>query len=47
MMSIFHLNSCSPLKNIDDLEHLIRPTKTDFDIITVSEYLKNKNNNQE
>ena len=47
MMSIFHLSSCSPLKNIDNLKHLIQPSKIDFDIITVSEYLKNKNNNQE
>ena len=36
-LSLFHLNTCSLSKNIDDFEHLIQSTKTDFDIIAVSE----------
>ena len=42
--SVFHLNTSSLLKNIDDLEYLIQSTKTDFDIISVSEsrIIKNK-----
>ena len=42
--SLFHLNTCSLSRNIDDLEHLIQSTKTDFDIIAVSEsrIIKNK-----
>ena len=35
--SLFRLNTCSLSKNIDDFEHLIQSTKTDFDIIAVSE----------
>ena len=31
------LNTCSLSKNIDDLEHLVQSTKTDFDTIAVSE----------
>ena len=31
------MNTCSLSKNIDDFEHLIQSTKTDFDIIAVSE----------
>ena len=34
---LFHLNTSSLLKNIDDFEHLIQSTKTNFDIIAVSE----------
>ena len=34
---LFHLNTCSLSKNIDDFEHLILSTKSDFDIIAVSE----------
>ena len=34
---LFHLNTCSLSKNIDDFEHLIQSTKSDFDIIAVSE----------
>ena len=36
-LSLFHLNTSSLSKNIDDFEHLIQSTKTDFDIIAVSE----------
>ena len=41
--SLFHLNTCSLSKNIDDFDHLIQSTKTDFDIIAVSESRINKN----
>ena len=34
---IVHLKICSLLKNIDDLEHPIQSTKTDFEIIAISE----------
>ena len=36
-LSLFHLNTSSLSKNIDDFEHLVQSTKTDFDIIVVSE----------
>ena len=36
-LSLFHLNTCSLSKSIDDLEHLIQSTKSDLDIIAVSE----------
>ena len=41
---LFHLSTCSLSKSKDDLEHLIQSTKTDFDIIAVSEsrIIKNK-----
>ena len=43
-LSLFDWNTCSLLKNMDDLEHLIQSTKTDIDIIAVSEsrIVKNK-----
>ena len=31
-LSLFHLNTCSLSKNIDDFEQLIQSPKTDFDI---------------
>ena len=31
-LSLFYLNTSSLTKNIDDFEHLIQSTKTDFDI---------------
>ena len=34
-LSLFHLNTCSLLKNLDDFEHLFWSTNTDFDIIAV------------
>ena len=43
-LSLFNLNTSSLSKNIDDFEHLIQSTKTDFDIITVSESRIAKNN---
>ena len=42
-LSLFHLNTCSLSKVIDDFEHLIQSTKTDFDIIAVSESRITKN----
>ena len=42
-LSVFHLNTSSLSKNIDDFEHLIPSTKTDFDIIAVSESRITKN----
>ena len=42
-LSLFHLNTCSLSKIIDDFEHLIQSTKTDFDIIAVSESRISKN----
>ena len=42
-LSLFLLNICSLSKNIDDSEHLVQSTKTDFDIITFSESRINKN----
>ena len=36
-LSLFHLNTWSLSKNIDDFERLIQSTKTDFDIKSVSE----------
>ena len=40
---LFHLNTYSLSKNIDNFEHLIQSTKTDFDIIAVFESKVNKN----
>ena len=42
-LSLFHLNNCSLSKIIDAFEHLIQSTKTDFDIIAVSESSITKN----
>ena len=42
-LSLFHLNTCSLSKNIDDFEHPIQSNKTDFDIIVVSESRITKN----
>ena len=42
-LSLFYLNTCSLSKNIDDFENLIQSTKTDFDIIAVSETRITKN----
>ena len=41
--SLFHLNNCSLSKIIDAFEHLIQSTKTDLDIIAVSESSITKN----
>ena len=43
-LSLCHLNTCSLSKIIDILQHFIQLTKTDFDIIAVSEsrIMKNK-----
>ena len=42
-LSLFHLNTSSLSKNIDDFEYLIQSTKTGFDIIAVSESKITKN----
>ena len=42
-LCLFHLYTCSLSKNIDDFKHLIQLTKTDFDIIAVSESRITKN----
>ena len=31
--SLFHINACSLNKNLDDLQHLLRCTQMNFDII--------------
>ena len=36
-LSLFHINACSLDKNIYDLQHLLSCTKTNFDIIAISE----------
>ena len=36
-LSLFHINSCSLSKNIDDLEYLLNSTSINFDVIAVSE----------
>ena len=36
-LSLFHINSCSPNKNFDYLQHLLNCTKIFFDIIAISE----------
>ena len=41
--SLFHLNTSSLTKNIDDFEQLIQSTKSDFDIIAVSQSRITKN----
>ena len=35
-VSLFHINTCSPNKNFDNLQHLLSSTKNVFDIIAVS-----------
>ena len=46
-LSLFHLNTSSLSKNIDDFEHLIQSTKTDFDITAVSESRITKKNSHQ
>ena len=36
-LSLFQINACSLNKNFDDLQHLLSCTKTNFDIIAISE----------
>ena len=36
-MSLFHINTCSLNKNFDDLQHLLKCKKNNFDILGVSE----------
>ena len=35
ILSLFHINSCSLSKNIEDLEYLLNSTSIKFDIIIV------------
>ena len=36
-LSLFHINTCSLSKNVEDLEYLIKSTNINFDIIAMSE----------
>ena len=36
-LSLFQINTCSLNKNLDDLQHLLSCTKTNFDTIAISE----------
>ena len=36
-LSLFHKNACSLSKNFDDLDHLLKCTNKNFDIVAVSE----------
>ena len=36
-MSLFHINTCSLHKNIEEREYLLDKTKIDFDVIGISE----------
>ena len=36
-VSLFHINTCSLSKNIEELEYLLDKTKIDFDVIGISE----------
>ena len=36
-LSLFHINTCSLSKNIEEPEYLLDKTKTDFDVISISE----------
>ena len=36
-LSLFHINSCSLPKNIEDLEYLLNSTSINFDVIAISE----------
>ena len=36
-MSLFHINSCSLSKNIEDLEYLLNSTSINFNVIAISE----------
>ena len=35
MLSLFHINSCSLSKNIEDLEYLLNTTSINFDVIAI------------
>ena len=41
--SLFHINTCSLLKNLEDLEYLLKTTNINFDIIAISETMLLKN----
>ena len=43
-MSLFHIDTGSLSENIEELEYLINKTKTDFDVISISESRIKKNN---
>ena len=42
-MSLFHINTCSLSKNIEEHEYLLDKTKIDFDVIGISESRIKKN----
>ena len=43
-LSLFHINTCSLSKNIEEIEYFINKTKIDFDVIGISESRIKKNN---
>ena len=36
-LSLFHINTCSLFRNIEELKYVINKTKIDFDVIGISE----------
>ena len=42
-LTLLHLNTCSLSKIIDDFKHVFQSTKTDFDVIAISESWITKN----
>ena len=42
-MSLFHINTCSLSKNIEEHEYLLDKTKIDFDVIGITESRIKKN----
>ena len=36
-VNLFHINTCSFLKNIEELDYLLDKTKVDFDLKGISE----------
>ena len=42
-LSMFHINTCSLSKNLDDLEYLLKTTNMNFDIISETRITKNIN----
>ena len=39
-MSLFHINTCSLSKNIEEIKYLLDKKKIDFDVIDISESRK-------
>ena len=42
-LALFHINSCSPSKSFDDLQHLLSCTNKNFDVIAITETRTTKN----